>query len=165
MKKRLPQVIKEEEFLKILKETPQPHHRLAFMLGFYEGMRIGEIERLKPENVDYGQKLIRIIKSKRGKDRNIPIAPQVIKYLKRLPIKCGRRALEIAFKKKAKKVLGKDLKFHDLRHSAATYYLNEKGWDLRSVQVFLGHSRIDTTEIYTHVMPEDLVDKMWQGIS
>lgn len=126
-------------------------------------MRISEIINLQPSNIDYGQKLIRIKGGKGDKDRNIPIAPEVIKGLKHLPIKCGARALELAFKEHLKKAgIHKDLHFHSLRHSGATFYINAKKWDLRSVQVFLGHSRVSTTEIYTHVNPEDLVKRMWE---
>jgi len=159
--RKIPETISEEEFLSILKSTIRPHHKLAFALGFYAGLRVSEVVNLKPDNIDRGRKLLLIKQAKGKKDRNIPIPPQVIRGLKHLPIKCGVRALEIAFKKIAKKVLDKDLHFHILRHSAATYYLIKKKWDLRSVQVLLGHSRIQTTEIYTHVNPKNLVDKMW----
>ena len=125
-------------------------------------MRISEIVKLKPENIDFGQKLIRIKQGKGGTDRNIPIAPEVLRGLKHLPIRCGVRALQVIFKKYVKLAgIDKDLHFHCLRHSGASHYLNKKKWDLRSVQVFLGHSRIDTTTIYTHVNPQDLVNKMW----
>jgi len=163
-RKTLPETITEKELLELLKNTKKIHHKLAFALGFYQAMRISEITKLRPENVDYGQRLIRIKQAKGGKDRNIPIAPQVKKGLKKyLPIGIGDRALQIAFKKKSKEVLNKDLHFHQLRHSGATYYLNKKKWDIRSLQVFLGHSRIDSTQIYTHVSPEDLVEKMWEN--
>jgi len=163
MVRKIPDIITEEEIVRILKATKKQHHRLAFALGFFQAMRISEIVNLKPENVDRGQKLIRIKQAKGGKDRNIPIAPQVMKGLKHLPIKIGTRALQIAFKKKGKEVLGKDLHFHLLRHSGATYYLNKRKWNIRQVQVFLGHSKLSSTEIYTHVNPTDLVDKMWEG--
>jgi len=217
MARKLPEIITEEEFLKILKATTNPKHKLAFALGFYQAMRISEIVGLKkeissccqanvlkvkdkdeygrkkpqklicsqchkelvyndlrrsktewsipplrPENVDKGQKIIRIKSGKGGKDRNIPISPALIRGLdKNLPIKLSPRALQIAFKKKAKEVLGKDLHFHGLRHSSASHYLNVKKWNLREVQIFLGHSKLDTTQIYTHIRPEQLVNKMW----
>ena len=100
--------------------------------------------------------------AKGGKDRHIPIAREVYSGLKYLPIKIGVRALEIAFKNKGLKVLNKNLHFHTLRHSGATHYLNKKKWNIRMVQQFLGHSRLDTTMIYTHVQPIELVEKMWE---
>lgn len=160
--RKIPETITEEELIKVLKATRKKHHRLAFALGFYECMRVSEVVNLLPEHVDRGQKLIRIKQGKGGKDRNIPINPKVMRGLSILPIKCGVRALQIAFKLKAKKVLGKDLHFHTLRHSGATYYLNVKKWSTRQVQVLLGHSKITTTEIYTHVSPIDLVERMWE---
>jgi len=53
------------------------------------------------------------------------------------------------------KALGKRIKFHTLRHSCATWML-DRGKDSRFIQQFLGHSRIQTTQIYTHVNPVSL---------
>jgi len=160
--RKLPETITEEEFIKILKATRKKHHRLAFILGFYGCMRVSEIVKLKPEDMDRGQRLIRIKQAKGNKDRNIPIPPQAVRGLSYLPIKCGVRALEIAINKISLKAIGKKIKFHTLRHSGATYYLNKKKWSIRQVQQLLGHSKIQTTEIYTHVTPQDLIDKMWE---
>jgi len=158
---RIPETINETELQSILKLCRKTDHKIAFALGFYEGLRISEVTKLKPEDIDKGRRTIHIKSSKFGKDRIIPIAPQVMRGLKHLPVKCGIRALQIAFKTKAKKVLDKDLYFHCLRHSAATYYLNTKKWNLRQVQQLLGHSRVNTTQIYTHVTPNDLINIMW----
>lgn len=159
---RIPETFSEEEFLKLLRVTKEKHHRIAFILGFYGAMRISEIVNLQQENIDRGQRLIRIKQAKGKKDRNIPLPPQAVRGLSHIPIKCGVRALEIAFKNKANKALKKNLHFHQLRHSGATYYLNKKKWSTRAVQQLLGHSKIQTTEIYTHVTPQDLIDKMWE---
>ena len=99
---------------------------------------------------------------KEQKQRHIPIAREVIKGLKHLPIGVGMRALEMSFKKVAQKVLKRDLHFHTLRHGGASHYLNVKKWDIRYVQQFLGHARLDTTVLYTHVDPKHLIDKMWE---
>lgn len=158
MARRIPQTISEEDLLHLIKNTNKIHHKLAFALGFYECMRISEVVKLKPENID--KEIIRIKQAKGSKDRNIPINPKIRKLLKHVPVKCGARALQIAFRLKVLQFLGKDMHFHDLRHSGATHYLNVEKWNLRQVQLLLGHARVSTTEIYTHVNPEDLIDLM-----
>lgn len=163
MSRKIPDTISEKEFISIIRKTYNKHHRIAFILGFYGAMRVSEIVNLTQENIDRGQKLIRIKEGKGAKDRNIPIPPQASGGLKYIPVGCGVRALQIAFNKKSEEVLGNKLKFHLLRHSGASYYINDKGWSTREVQVLLGHSRISTTEIYTHVKPENLISKMWEG--
>ena len=165
--KRLPVVLSEEELLKIVKKANRKH-QLAFLLGSYCGMRVSEVVNLLPDHVDFGQRIIRVVMGKGKKDRNIPIAPEVWKPLNRaikesyLPLGVGVRALQRAFKRAlARSGVSKDSHFHTLRHTGATLYLN-KGWNIRMVQQFLGHSRLDTTAIYTHISPDDMVKKMWE---
>jgi len=138
-------------------------------------LTIGEIRRhktewqirpLQPEDVSDG--FIRLKGAKGEKDRNIPIAPEVSRILKHLPVikldakgnTC--RTFEMSFRKKAKEVLDKDMKFHGLRHSGSTMYLNERGWNIRVLQQFLGHSSLNTTQIYTHVNPQDIFKEMME---
>lgn len=161
---KIPDTITIEELVELLKKCIEPHHKLAFSLGFLQCMRVSEVTNLKPENIDVKRRIISIKQSKGGKDRNIPISPKIPpRMFNGLPIPCGVRALQIALKKVGKEVLKKDIHFHTLRHSGATYYLNIKKWNLRQVQNFLGHSRVNTTEIYTHVSPDDLQKAMWEG--
>lgn len=161
MSLKLPNTITEEELIKIMKSS-KPHHKLAFALGFYECMRISEIVNLKEEDIDMGRKLLFIKQAKGHKDRHLPIAPEVIRGLKHIPLKIGIRALQVAFKKKAKKILNKDLHFHILRHSGITHYLTKKKWNTSQVQQLAGHSKIQTTQIYTHINPTHLVNRMWE---
>lgn len=162
MGQKLVETISEEEFIKIVKHTYKKHHRTAFILGFYGCMRISEVVNLRPEHIDKGQRLIRIKQGKGGKDRNIPLPPQVVGGLSYIPIKCGIRALQIAIHNYGLKILNKDIHFHTLRHSGASFYINKKKWSTRHVQQMLGHSKISTTEIYTHVTPQNLIEKMWE---
>ncbi len=168
MGRKIPETITEEELVEILKKTKKNYYKLCYLLGFYQAMRLGEIINLKPEHIDKSQHLIKIKQGKGSKDRNIPIIKpkllnerNVLNSLKYLPIGRKRGAVQKAFKKIAKEVLGKDMHIHQLRHSGATWLLNKKKWDIRQVQRFLGHSKIQTTEIYTHVNPQDLVDLEW----
>ena len=162
---KLPEILTEEDLVEVVEKTKKPHHKLAFMLGFYECMRIGEIVKLKQENIHRGLKEIHIKLGKGGKDRNISISPKVWNGLKFIPISCGVRALQYAFKKKCKEVLERDdLKFHSLRHSGITHYLVKEGWDGLMVQRLAGHSSIKTTMIYTHISPQDLVGEMWKDV-
>lgn len=159
---RLPEIITEEELIKILEVTKKPHHKLAFALGFYECLRVSEVVKLKLEDVDKQLKLLHIRQAKGNKDRNIPIAPEVVKGLKHLPIGCGIRALQMKFKEKSKEALNRDLNFHTLRHSGVTHYLTKKKWSSLEVQRMAGHSKITTTQIYAHINPQDLVSRMWE---
>jgi len=160
---KLPEIITEEEFLKIQDKVKKKNHKLAYALGFYECMRIGEIVNLKPEDINYQIKTIHIKQAKGHKDRVIPIAPEVLRGLSHLPVEIGCRALQIAFKGICKEVTGKDLHFHSLRHSGITHYLVKKKWSSLEVQRLAGHSKIQTTEIYTHINPQDLVNRMWNN--
>lgn len=151
MARKLPKTMSEAEFLEGLKGVKQKNHKIAFMLGFYQCMRVSEVVKLRPEDVDRERGFIHILDAKGGKDRDIPIMKPVEGGLKHLPVKVGCRALQKALKR-----YWAGHKFHDLRHSGATYYLNVKKVDIRLIQQLLGHSRLDTTQIYTHVTPEGL---------
>lgn len=163
MEFKLPDTITEDELIKVLKITKQPHHRAAFVLGFYQCMRVSEVVNLQQEDVRRDTKLLYIRQAKGHKDRHIPIAPESMKYLKYFPLECGIRALQIAWNNATKKALGNSLKFHLLRHSGITFYLTKRKWNSLQVQRMAGHSKIATTQIYTHINPTDLVEQMWEN--
>ena len=160
---KLPDIITEEELIKIIQATKKPHHKVAFMLGFYESMRVSEVVKLRQEDIDKNLKQIRIVQGKGGKDAIIPLSQEVIKVIKYIPIGCGVRALEIKFKQISKQVLNKDLHFHTLRHSGITHYLVKKKWSSLAVQQLARHSKITTTEIYSHFKIDDLINLMWNS--
>jgi site-specific recombinase XerD len=167
--RKIPDTISEEELIKIVTSKKiKRHHKLSFLLGFYQSMRVSEVVKLRAEYIKTNQHIIQIKQAKGSKDRDIPIIkpikmkPLTMVYaLNHLPIGCGVRALEIAIKNYGKKILNKDIHFHTLRHSGATWLLNKKKWDIRKVQQFLGHEDIKTTQIYLHVGSQDLVDMEW----
>lgn len=159
---KLPDTITEEELMEVLKVTKQPHHRAAFVLGFYQCMRVSEIVNLKKEDIRRDTKMLYLKQAKGHKDRHIPIAPESVKYLKHIPMKCGIRALQLAWNSSTEKSLGNSRNFHMLRHSGITHYIVKKKWDIMMVQRMAGHSKIATTQIYTHINPTDLVERMWE---
>lgn len=159
-KRKLPKTMSEKTFKEGLKGVLKNNHKIAFMLGFYQCMRVSEIVKLRPEDIDRNRGFIHILDAKGGKDRDIPIMPPVERGLRFLPVKVGCRALQKALKKH-----WPEHKFHDLRHSGATYYVNEKRVDTRLIQQLLGHARLDTTQIYTHITPDNLkagFNEVWE---
>ena len=162
----LPKTIEEKEFLEILSKTKDKKLRLAFSLGFYNCLRVSEVKNLRSQDVDKERGFLHLKQAKGNKDRDVPIMAPVKKGLRYLPIDCSIRTLQRAIKKAGKDYIGKDIHFHTLRHSGATHYLNKGAVDIRHIQTLLGHSRLTTTEIYTHVTPNALKDvftKMWES--
>ena len=160
-REKLPSYIKLEDFAKLIKLVRLPSHKLAFILGFHSGLRVSEVVNLRRENVDLVGKRIFIRDAKGGKDRVVPLPkgfPQ--KYLGLIPISCGSRALQMAFKRYIKKAKLQDpnLRFHSLRHSFAVRCM-ERGLSLNQIQVLLGHANISTTNVYTKINPKDALDK------
>ncbi len=164
MPKKLPVAITEKEFDMLMNVTRKPKHKVAFMLGFFSGMRISEIINLKPEDINIDQRSIFIRQGKGGKDRVVTI-PKGFgeKSMKMLPlkfknVKSGSRSLEIAFNNNIKKagIIREGLHFHSLRHGFATHCL-ERGIPISHVQVLLGHSNIATTSIYIQANPMDAI--------
>lgn len=156
MKRKIPETISEEEVKQLIKAAKKIKFKAAISFGFYLCLRVSEVIKLTKEDVDVARGFIHIKQGKGNKDRDIPIQEPSKFYLRYIPIGVTRQALHKSFKRLGKKVLNKDLHFHTLRHSGATYYLNNKGIDIRFIQQFLGHENLSTTQIYTHVNPQQL---------
>lgn len=155
--RKLPYTITEAEFIETARKVKNKKHKAAFYIGFYAGLRVSEILALKKEHISDG--FIHVIAGKGDKDRDVPIPKPLTKALNHIPIGISRQALHKAIKKHFPKA-----HMHTLRHSCATYYLNEKNMDVMQVKALLGHADVATTQIYTHVRPADLAKKfeeMW----
>lgn len=143
-------------------------------LLYATGMRVSELVNLKPDNLDFNMGIIRCI-GKGSKERLIPVGKSALAAVE-LYVKRGRGALlkpkndspylflnrrggrlsRVGFWKilagyGREAALATPLSPHVVRHSFATHLL-ERGADLRSIQLLLGHSDISTTQIYTHVI-------------
>jgi integrase/recombinase XerD len=173
----LPEVLSVEEVdamlsaIDLSKPEGQRNHAIIEML-FSCGLRVSELVNLKLSNLYIDEGFIRVF-GKGSKERLVPISRRAIDDLRywfidrnALSIKPGeqdyvflnrrgahltRTMILIMIKKTAADAgIKKTVSPHTLRHSFATALL-EGGADLRSIQAMLGHERIGTTEIYTHL--------------
>jgi integrase/recombinase XerD len=181
---RLPRgVLTREEARKLLEapdaKTPLGLRDRAILETFYAtGIRAGELSRLKLQDVDTEDRLLRVVLGKGGKDRNVPLtrvaAESIEAYLGDgrprirnartspwlfLALRGGRlyasllcEMVEAAARKAG---IEKHVRPHGLRHSVATHLL-KGGADIRHIQALLGHESLATTERYTHVEISDL---------
>lgn len=157
--KKLPVSIDQEEFTALVKRTNKPHHKIAFLLGFGSGLRISEITSLEPRHIDLKERKIFVEQGKGSKDRVVPLAKGFREeHIKLIPIKCGERALEKAFKSAAKRAGLLDRKptlhFHSLRHGFATTCVSN-GMPIHHVRTLMGHSNISTTNVYLEMNPKE----------
>ena len=136
------------------------------LVALHTGMRKGEILGLKWDNVDLGNRLIVLDKTKNNSIREIPLSSDTYcmllrKYQERKPSRedyvfpnpDNEPYRDVAVFRKAVKLAGIECRFHDLRHTFASQ-LVMAGVDLVTVKELLGHSELDTTLIYAHLAPK-----------
>jgi integrase/recombinase XerD len=166
-----------EDFQKLYKSEKKKEVKLAMLLGFGSGLRISEIVgfkrrdgsnilALKAEQIDLKAHQIKILDAK-GKKWRVTITPPLLteEYLKLLPITIPRRTLQYHFNILTTKVLGRKLNFHTLRHGFGNYQANVLKLPLPIVQQMMGHSRLDTTGIYTKANPEYAISQAWKAMT
>jgi integrase len=125
-----------------------------------------EIPPLTADKVDLDNHRIRIDKAKNDKWRVVPTPPLLTQdYLKYLPIKTPMRTVQHRFMKLSIKALGKKVSIHILRHGFGNYLANVLKASLPTVQSLMGHSRVDTTGIYTKVNPEEAIQGIWKQMN
>jgi len=164
--KSLPQVLSEDEVVRILKALQNLKHRAILTVIYSAGLRLSELLDLKLTDLDFDRKLIRVKMGKGRKDRYTLLSPKLETLLREYLTQYrpasyvfegrdgGRysaKSVQNIFQNAAARAgIQKHASVHTLRHSFATHLL-ENGTDLRYIQELLGHSSSKTTEIYTHV--------------
>jgi integrase/recombinase XerD len=187
--RKLPVTLHIHEIEKMLslidKSTDEGERNYAMLETLYScGLRVSELVNLKISDLHLLDEYIKVV-GKGNKERLIPLGKlakkALIRYIKEVrvhvPIKSGQEDIIFINRRGAglsrvmvfyvikdlaeKAGIKKTLSPHTFRHSFATH-LVEGGADLRAVQEMLGHESITTTEIYTHLNKDFLVDNIIQ---
>lgn len=173
-RKSLPNVLSREEVAALVGAARHPSTRALIMILYSSGLRVSEVVRLRPEDLDHDRGLLRVRCGKGSKDRFTLLSRKAVKAVDRHLLfrdetagpwlfPGGRKGRHLTTRSVQKTVaraaarakIRKRVTPHVLRHSFATHLL-EAGTDLRYIQKLLGHASSRTTEIYTHVSNRDL---------
>ena len=170
---RLPDVLTGTEVQRLLGCITAIRHRMACIFCYGIGLRISETLAFRPEHIDSVRGIVHVRQGKGRRDRDLPLGIKLLAQLRdywKIARPTGgylfpganperpvtRNAVCDALQQAARSArIRKRVTPHVLRHSFATHLL-EMGVDLRSIQVLLGHSRIESSLRYLHVARERL---------
>lgn len=170
--RRLPTVLSRQEVERLVDAISNPKHVALVMLIYSAGLRVGEVVRLRVDDVDEDRRVIFVRGGKGRKDRYTLLSDRAWKavraYLETMPTASwlfpGARPARHLTTRSVQKIVRratehagivKPVTVHTLRHSFATHLL-EAGVDLRYIQELLGHVSARTTQVYTHVGRRDV---------
>jgi site-specific recombinase XerD len=174
----LPVVVSREEAARLIAAVRNLKHQIALSIAYGAGLRASEVVGLKISDVDSQRMTLRIQQGKGRKDRYAMLSPLMLERLRtwyRVARAQGKmldggwlfpglntveplstRQLNRAVHAAALAAgIDKRVSMHTLRHAFATHLLEQKE-DIRIIQVLLGHKRLETTALYTHVATEIL---------
>jgi site-specific recombinase XerD len=165
--KTLPVVLSLAEVAQFFAALRNLKHRAILMTAYAAGLRLSEVTALRVPDIDSQRMVILVCQGKGRKDRYVMLSPRLLAVLREYwravrptdwlfpgrspdrPISASavQRACQAARRASG---LGKAVTARALRHSFATHLL-ERGTDVRTIQVLLGHRSLQTTARYTHV--------------
>lgn len=163
----------DEEAYRLLKAL---HQSEAAMLKYVvtmlmlTGARKSEVVYAQWKDIDAGMRLWRIEHNKSGKTRFVPLSTTVLQLLEQVPRFEGcpwifpnprtrkpYRYIYSAWNTARRRAGLEDVRVHDLRHSFASFLINS-GRSIYEVQRILGHTQITTTQRYSHLSRESLLE-------
>jgi site-specific recombinase XerD len=174
----LPVILSREEVSRLIEGARTLKHRTALSVAYGAGLRVSEVVALKVGDIDSTRMLLRVEQGKGQKDRYALLPPILLERLrtwwrhahaagKVLPggylfpgldplDSMSTRQLNRAVHEAAQAAhIDKRVSMHSLRHAFATHLLEQKE-DIRTIQVLLGHKKLETTALYTQVATETL---------
>jgi len=173
---KLPTVLSQDEVTRLIEAARNRMHRTILMLLYGTGMRRTEASRLRVSDIDSQRMVIHIHSGKGLRDRDVPLTPKLLEALRDygrwkkprvylFPSKMGDPNVEQPISDKTvwnlcraaanRAGIQKKLGPHTLRHCFATHLL-EAGTDLRTIQLLMGHERLEDTTIYLHLSQRHL---------
>ncbi|MBO4234764.1 tyrosine-type recombinase/integrase [Riemerella anatipestifer] len=171
-------VATQEEIKQLYEATETAQERAILSLAYGCGLRVSELVNCNIEDIKLREKIIIIPQGKGNKRRVVPMSNGVVKDLSNyyynerinqssnafMLNKKGNRMQKWTYNKHLKTLIErtqnealkeKQITIHNLRHSIATHLL-EQGIPVEQVRIFLGHSQLETTQIYTHISADQL---------
>ena len=172
---KLPEILSREEVARLLAHTSLPRHRVVLMIAYAAGLRVGEVVRLRVQDIDSDRMTIRVEQGKGAQDRYTLLSPRLLEELRSywrlecphpwlFPMRGAPRPMNYGtaerFYTAAKQRAGitKAGNIHALRHAFATHLL-EAGTDLHTIQRLLGHHHISSTMRYLHLARQNVTDR------
>jgi site-specific recombinase XerD len=166
--KKLPVILSLSEVEKLVAVTQNIKHRALLALAYSSGLRVSEVQFIKPAAIDSARMLVHVVQGKGKKDRNTILSQKALGLLRehyrenrpkiflfeaqgKKGVHLSDRTLNAIVKNSAAKAgINKIVSFHTLRHCFATHLL-EQGVNIRMIQEFMGHNSIKTTTLYIHL--------------
>jgi len=147
-------------------------HKAILVMAYPSGLPVSEVARLKVADIDGKHKMLHIKASEGRKDRYSLLSETALEILRgywcqyqppnwlfpgaKPDSHIHTGSIQKIFSNACQKAgIQKQLSVHSLRHCFATHLL-EDGTDIRYIQELLGHKKLETTEIYTHVSTRDI---------
>ena len=161
-------VLGRQEVTRLFRRTSNLKHLTILMTLYATGLRLSELLALEISDIDSSRMLVHVRRGKGRKERYVPLSETLLKklrgYYRRyrpgapwlFPSGITGRPLSrsavqrVCVLAAAEAGLRKRVSPHTLRHCYATHLL-EKGTDLKTIQVLLGHSSLKSTSVYLHV--------------
>ncbi len=176
--RKLPVYINESDLMKVHDAFDDERNKIMLLIAFYSGARPQGLLAITGKDIDWqgfktnpGKPVKLKLNEKGNKERVVFVPYNVVERLRKWIIRwrsdrgvdfklwaIGHNRWDALLRDASKKALGYPLSPHKIRHSCATWLL-DNGWDLLEIKNYLGHESINTTQIYAHLDKKKIQEK------